>query len=68
MDGRRSGHPDAGSVFDKIAECRERIERIENDAAPSTVVEREAQDVEDRIPERQEGEEQARDDAHGWRD
>jgi hypothetical protein len=63
MDRPRPENPDAGTVDDKIAEARERIGRIERDAAPSTGVEKEAQDAEDRIPEREEGEEQERNDA-----
>jgi hypothetical protein len=65
MQRRRSANSDGGSVFDKIAECRE---RVENDAESSPAAVQEAQDVEDRIPERQENEEHARDDAHSWRD
>jgi hypothetical protein len=53
MDRPRPENPDAGTVDDKIAEARERIGRIERDAAPSTGVEKEAQDAEDRIPERE---------------
>jgi hypothetical protein len=59
----RPENPDAGMVDDKTADARERIGRIERDAAPTASVEQEAQDVEDRIPEREEGEEQARDDS-----
>jgi hypothetical protein len=55
MERRRSENPDAGSVFDKIAESREGIERVENDAAPTATSQQHAQNVEDRMPERQEG-------------
>jgi hypothetical protein len=53
-------------VDDKIAEARERIGRIEKSAAATARVEKDAQDIEDRVPEREEAEE-ARDDAHAWR-
>jgi hypothetical protein len=59
-------NPDAGVVDDKIAEARERIGRIEKSAAATARVEKDAQDIEDRVPEREEAEE-ARDDAHAWR-
>jgi hypothetical protein len=59
----RPENPDAEMVGDKIADAHERIVRIERDAAPRASVEQKAQDVEERIPEREEGEEQARDDS-----
>lgn len=52
---RKSEDPDAGVVDDRIAEAQERICSIQKAAAPSAAVEREAEDIEVRNPERQEG-------------
>jgi hypothetical protein len=47
--------PDAGMVDDKVAEARERIGRLEKDAqGPSVETTKDAQDIEDRISEREE--------------
>jgi hypothetical protein len=55
MDRDRQDNPDAGIVDDKVAEARERIIRIEKSVrGPSVEGWKEAQETEERLPEREE--------------
>jgi hypothetical protein len=61
MDRNRPDDPDAGIIDEKKAEAQERISRIqESGRGPSVEGEREAQDTEDRISEREELDQAAR--------
>jgi hypothetical protein len=61
MGRNRPDDPDAGIIDDKKAEAQERISRIqESGRDPSVEGEKEAQDTEDRISEREELDQAAR--------
>jgi hypothetical protein len=60
MDRNRPDDPNAGIVDDKKAEAQERIGRIQKSTGDSVEGQKEAQDTEDRISEREELDQAAR--------